>query len=162
MHHMSLRDEMTASKKANMEGEASCHLIKYSPCPTCHHPVRFRHGLKSQNNDLGLTVNGSHAWSLLNHRDLDLGIKDGHAWSQVTRLWPRFYSQRLLCLVPAKSSRPQVSHQRWPCLVSDDATTTSIWFLSIAMLGPHTIATTMNRLSVIVVLGPNSAIRLRP
>ena len=83
-------------------------------------------------------------------------------WTRVTEPWPWIDCQRQSCLVPAVSSRPWVSHKKWPCLVSNHVAMTSIWLSITAMLGSHTIATTMNRLSVIALLGPTSTIGLRP
>ena len=119
-------------------------------------------GLKWRGYDLDFALIDSYAWSPQSHHDLELATKCGHAWSQMTRLWPRFDSQWLSCLVPTRTSWPRVDHQRWSCLVSDDTTTTSIWLSSITMRGPKTIAMTLSRLSVIAVLGLTLATKLRP
>ena len=83
-------------------------------------------------------------------------------WTRVTKSRSRVDLLWLSCLVPAESLRPRIGHQRWPCLVSNHTTTTSIWLLVTAMLSSHTIVTTMNRLSMIALLGPISTIGLRP
>ena len=46
------------------------------------------------------------------------------------------------CSVPPNSSRPQISHQRFPCLVSDEAARTSSLLSTTIILGPHEIIAT--------------------
>ena len=85
---MSLKSEMTASKKADAEGEASCPLSRLLATPVTAQPVPLC-GLWPPNDDHELIVKGGHAWSLQIHLDLELDIRDRHTWSQMVRLWPR-------------------------------------------------------------------------
>ena len=83
-------------------------------------------------------------------------------WTRIIEPRPQIHCQRWSWLVLARWLWPRVGHQRWPYLVSNHAAATSIWPSMTVMLSPCTITTTMNRLLVIALLGPISAVELRP
>ena len=100
-------------------------------------------GLRWGGYDLELTFNDYHTWLQWDHRDLDLTFNDCHPWSSLS-----YWDLKLAinnCHAWSWVTRwwPWIGSHRQPCLV-----------LEITM--------TMNRLSVIIVLSPESAIRLWP
>ena len=84
---MSLKSEMTASEKVDVEGETSRPLSRVLATPIIAQPIPLR-GLWASNDDHELTVKGCHVWSLQIHLDLKLAIRDRHTWSRMMRLWP--------------------------------------------------------------------------
>ena len=64
------------------------------------------------------------------------------------------WSPRWSCLVPVDSSRPRISHQRFPCLVSDDAATALSWLSTTVILGHREIIATSSWLLKATILGP--------
>ena len=85
---MSLKSEMTAFEKADIDDEVSHPLSKLPATPITAQSIPLR-GLRAPNDDPELTVKYGHAWSPRIHLDLELAIKDHHAGSQRVRLWPQ-------------------------------------------------------------------------